>query len=242
MHQKIIYISLLLSIVSISYANTLFEKGYFVKLEYISDEYYLNESLSPARIAEYIHEVNPGRDETSLTNIELAQLIDHISYCYEIDPYIFTGLIRQESGFNENAISSTGAFGLTQMTGIGIKEVNDQLGYRGPSYAKSTVIKFHNTTAKDCTENDWINMWSDGVNMESISAQKNWLKEDPLRQVIYGAILLKTYLAYSADRYSNLDLKDIYIKTLLLYNNDPNEGDKFWKKIFNHAKAIGLEI
>ncbi len=54
-----------------------------------------------------------------------------ISSCFDIDSRILLGLIKLEFEYNQDAVSFSGASGLTQFTTIGIQEVNDQLGIRG---------------------------------------------------------------------------------------------------------------
>jgi len=169
------------------------------------------------------------------------------SYCFGIDPFMFASLIKKESKFHVNAVSTTGAFGLTQMTESGFTEVNEQLGLLGEG--------FHSPNAPNILEKQiqcylagekvWTPFWLDKrfLNKQKIKVReknslsdfefgkqfymirgkgakatrkwlfnksfKLWLKEDPDRQIIYGAILFKIYLNGGN-----------YIKALKNYNAD----------------------
>ena len=78
--------------------------------------------------------------------------------------------------------------------------------------------------------------------MNSIADKKQWLSFDPLRAALYGAVLLKTYLAVAKNKYPRRSLREIYKYALMLYNGDPHEMHRYWEKIFKHSRKLGLKI
>jgi len=56
-----------------------------------------------------------GSSTSSAGESEYASTIDAAASAYGLNPSILTGLVKQESGFNADAVSSSGAEGLTQV-------------------------------------------------------------------------------------------------------------------------------
>lgn len=196
-------------------------------------------STSPTwgNISEMIANKTPDRDASRLTNNELAWKIYSVSQCFEIDPYLFTSLIYQESAFNEVAESSTGAAGLTQFTTIGIKEVNDQLGFRGTDYARQSTTAYLNSAIKSCVIdfvglNRWNNLWDQE---DSLRTMRDRLKRDTNKALVYGAVHLKTQLAVVKTKNPGYSMKNTYKDALMRYNGDESEKDRYQRNIFRNA-------
>ena len=176
-----------------------------------------------------------------------AKKILEVSQCFKIDPWVLTALIQKESSFKKDAISPTGAAGLTQFTAAGFKEVNDQLGFRGREGASETTTLYWKLTIKSCIDESWAELWHDVKLKEDDPEYYNILKQKlidtPDVAIVYGAILLKTYVAHIANRAerNESELKDseIYFNALQIYNGE--EGDakvRYAKNIFLNLKKI----
>jgi len=57
----------------------------------------------------------------------LAINVVRASFCFGNDPFMILAKMRRETNFSRRSISPTGAVGFSQMTGIGVKEVQHQL-------------------------------------------------------------------------------------------------------------------
>ncbi|MCB0414583.1 MAG: hypothetical protein KDD50_09625 [Bdellovibrionales bacterium] len=155
---------------------------------------------------------------------DLPEKITKLSFCFGIDPFVFSGLIQQESKFSTHVVSDGKAVGFTQLTSAAFMEVNEQLGILD----KASPYPFRGKGAKEVFENyiscylgsnkQWVNVWEDptskipvgvtgyvnenikdGRKWRYISRQKKWLAKDPDRYLIYGAIQFKLLLG----RYSS---------------------------------------
>lgn len=197
-------------------------------------------SLTPstADIERYIKKTNFRIDEK--TRHDIAKNVLKVSECLKIDPWILTGLIKKESTFNPFAISPTKAAGLTQFTGIGILEVNDQLGMRGEKYATSESIEYFTTVVRECINPAFVHLW-DRVAVKAddpsfVDLAKKEIMNDVELAVTYGGILLKTYLAYT-DLRTDTKLSQTYFKALQTYNGEPGEAKvKYAKAIFKNLE------
>lgn len=179
--------------------------------------------------------------------LEISSNILKISSCFNLDPWILTGLIQKESSFKRDAVSPTNAAGLTQFTSVGFKEVNDQLGFRGREGASEGAILYFNTKINECVDPAWKNLWDKVSVAEDDPEFYNLLKEEIKKDIgvaiTYGAILLKTYVAYVdlKNIRNNVELptSQIYFQALQIYNGE--EGDakvKYAKAIFQNLKAL----
>lgn len=181
------------------------------------------------RIEDYILQFSAQTDEESLFYVgpmgekngegfdfkreNLPSKLAKLSFCFGIDPLIFTGLVRQESHFYRYAKSTTGASGFTQLTNAAITEVSEQLGLLGSDFhGDGAPETFHSYI--QCylgTEKSWLNPWESGAmatgaqaylksftgsgrKLTRIKEIKQWLNEDPDRNLIYGAIMFKVQL------------------------------------------------
>jgi len=233
-------------------ANGVFSSTY-VDQEWILDSSkpFIEPSVAAPLIETYIHDINPNRDANAPNDIstkDLAKRIAGVSYCFHIDPFVFTSLIRQESiTYNQRADSPTGARGLTQFTTIAVEEVDDQLGIRGNHYARSTAINYFNgVIADDCLEkngefkstgSNYKPLWeldpaSSSIKGSSAQAFKmaKMLVSYPEYALIYGAILLKVNFSlvesgYKTGCYTYKDghpetLADKFKEVVMMYNGD----------------------
>lgn len=227
-------------------ATPVIDKGYRLPKESIAKDFTLMK-LTPEEeyLVKYIIKTNYKipKEEAQL----IASHILKVSACFNIDPWILTGLIQKESSFKRDAVSSTNAAGLTQFTSLGFKEVHDQLGFRGREGASESSITYFNSKINECIDSEWKDLWEKvGVaedHPEFYNLLKEELKNDVNVAVTYGAILLKTYVAYIdiKNTRNNVELptSEIYFQALQIYNGE--EGDakvKYAKAIFQNLKNL----
>ena len=215
-------------------------------------------------IENYIDRNFPNREEKGkkddLSTADLARRIAGASFCFKIDPFIFTALIRQESiNFSQHAVSGTGAVGLTQFTTSGVREVNDQLGIRGKTHAlSSTTEYFSSVLTSSCLADaggfttmgaQYQPLWdqasiekmkyTDGTAPQA-TAMARILDDHPETAIVYGAILLKVKLSEAksgvrpdvmARKPKPSDMAGLYREALMLYNGDPKAQVGYGKRI-----------
>lgn len=224
----------------------LLEKGFRLPVELVNQNYTLMK-LSPLtlQIKEHIVKTNykvPAREAEVI-----AKEILSVSSCFEIDPWILTSLIQKESSFVKHAVSPTGAVGLTQFTSIGIKEVNDQLGYRGREGAPEAVTLFFHERLRDCINPSWVDLWSRieirDEHPEFYKQLKEIIKNDGQSSIVYGAVLLKIYLAFvnyrNTYQVAPMKLSEVYFQALQLYNGEEGEAKlRYAKAIFKNLKLL----
>lgn len=222
------------------------DKGYRIPIEVIAQDFgLLNEEISTQIISNHIAKINrkvPGNEA-----LIISKEIIRVSACLQIDPWILTSLIQHESSFDKNAISRTGAVGLTQFTPIGIMEVNDQLGIRGRVGAPDLTTIYFATAIRNCINPSWIDLWNriDATEENPIyfDLLKEEIKKDITTSITYGVILLKTYLSHvkkkSAQEQTTLSPSEIYFKALVMYNGEPGEAKiNYAKRIFRQLKEF----
>lgn len=221
-------------------------KGFRLPLDIITQDYTLLEKRPEAEyLRRYIQKANykvPSSDAAAI-----AEGLVLVSQCLEIDPWIMTGLVQKESSFIKEAVSPTGAAGLTQFTAIGLKEVNDQLGLRGKTGAPEAVTFYFLTQVRGCVDSEWIELWRK-IEVPENDPQfypllKNQLKQDITSSVLYGAILLKVYLSFITNKNQLetrlLPLIDTYFQALQMYNGEEGEARvKYAKNVFKHTKSV----
>lgn len=202
-------------------------------------------------------------DINGVTETTLASEITTASFCFGTDPFIVASKIRLESRFDMTAISSTGAIGLTQLTTVGLKEILDQLGHRGASYAileNDAFIK----KAIECYAGQSLNkVFFDFPKIgtaktkdreivyssEMIKQLKAWIlppkrlltrdnkKTFIQRQLFMGQILLKIYLAYSKQVMPKATTLKHYETALKMFNGDVKQV-KYAKNVIALSKPI----
>ncbi len=146
---------------------------------------------------------------------KLAKLVTGVAQCFEIDPFIFAGIVEHESRFDKRARSPTGAVGLTQLTCVALNE-NDRLVGINPGALPQTQDYFNritkgseNSSQKSCIEKlmsrvngdrnpQYRHLEERGI--KSDSAKKRELVEQKLTALVSGAILLKQKLSEESRR------------------------------------------
>ncbi|MCO4752976.1 MAG: lytic transglycosylase domain-containing protein [Bacteriovoracaceae bacterium] len=218
--QKNKFIQIIISaLIFLASANSFASGGFFVAFDSLSQTFITTkEEVHPGRIQNYIEDQNPNaRDYSAM----LAENIVEASSCLDLDPIILTALIHKESTFKPDAKSPTGAVGLTQLTSAGIKEIKDQLGYRGLEYTRAENTKYLHLNLQRCMG---VQRYKDFLSVMNKDTQyiKRVVQEQTLTSVYMGAILLKVYLAHIKDGNPSEDINSMYQKALELYNGDDN--------------------
>lgn len=214
----------------------------------IGEAYFLDLDLEKDffRFKDYVEAHAGRRDPTmpipSYTSLDIAYDIFMVSHEMGVDPRVLLALVRKESSYRADAVSPTGAVGLTQFTGLGINEVKDQLGARGTSYALSSTINYW----QELVPRVYKQLSSD-KDLElpqadtTVSSVKEMLVDDPLLAIIYGALLLKTNLAVVKEKNAAanppLSMRDLYRKALENYNGDPPVKEEYAKTILLWAES-----
>lgn len=226
--------------------NTVVDKGFRLPDNFVSKNYSLmKRTPEESYLSDYIIKTNYKIERVEAD--EIAKHIVQIAACFKVDPWILTGLIQKESSFKRDAVSPTNAAGLTQFTTSGLKEVNDQLGFRGKEAATEASILYFNAQILECVDTNWVDLWVRvGVpesHQDFYNLSKGEIKKDIQTAVTYGAILLKTYMAYADLKGSKMEtrpsMSETYYLALQIYNGE--EGDakvKYAKNIFNNLKAV----
>ena len=198
-------------------------------------------------IQDYIEK--ESRDSTEqqngLSDNELSRKIVRASFCFGTDAKMAAAKIRKESVFAKKAVSPTGAVGLSQLTGIAIEEVNDQLGNRGNTHAPKANTTYFRKAIRCYLGRDLKYPWTVGVttagramSKDEITRAKNWIKKDVDRDLIYGHILLKLYLAVTKSNSSGTS--DNYAKAFIRYNGDNARVGKTQRKFVYSKEVMGF--
>lgn len=197
-------------------------------------------ALDPVDLATYIRTANKGIDKA--TAATLAKDIKTVAKCFAIDPRLLAAQIQQESSFDTNAESPTGAAGLMQMTGIGIQEVEDQLGRRGTDQAGSKATKYFKGIVAGCATKAFgedfamrTMLWK---RTKAVSIKKSLIKSEPRVGLVYGAIMLKTLLSKAKTEDSERNMRELYERALSLYNGDPKEQEHYKTVIMQRSNDI----
>jgi hypothetical protein len=226
-----------------AFAEESLDKGYRLPGETIIKDFNLMK-LTPEKhfLASHIIKINYKIPTPQA--LEIAHHILNISACFKIDPWVLTALIQKESSFNKDAVSPTNAAGLTQFTSSGIKEVNDQLGFRGRAGATEGATLYFTSQIRDCIDPSWVDLWVrvelPETDPEFYRQIKEEIKKDIPTAITYGAILLKTYVAFiniknnrsASEEGGDLPKSEIYFRALQIYN-----GEEGTAKV-NYAKNV----
>lgn len=245
MIYKLTIILIFIIATSNAFTQIIINKGYRLSDESITKDFTLMKITPSIQfIAGHIVQVNYKIEKDEA--LEIAQNILTVSACFNIDPWILTALIQKESSFQKTAVSPTNAAGLTQFTSLGLKEVNDQLGLRGRTGATESAILYFSTQVKECIDPNWVDLWIKISLPEEdptfYTLLKEEIKTNTTSAVVYGAILLKTFVAYIDNKNKNSEVKpltsEIYYQALQAYNGE--EGDTkvlYAKSVFKNLKA-----
>lgn len=179
---------------------------------------------------------------------KLAKDIKSVATCFAIDERILASQMRQESNFNPGAESPTHAVGLMQLTGLGIQEIEDQLGARGTLYASSTAITYFNKVRTTCLKKslgwdsaDDMLLWKrvpTGNRQSILATKKSLIKSEPRIGLAYGAIMIKTLLSKAKSEDASRDIENTFRRSLWLYNGDPAEQEHYQNVILERAQGI----
>jgi len=211
----------------------------------ITDAFFIYED-SPSLFSymQYINE-HGKIDSNSYNTLDMAHDMVVVALEFKIDPRILLSLVRKESAFKQDAVSPTGAVGLTQFTEIAIQEVHDQMGIRGGEYARKSTIEYWRDRIPPLYK--WLSdgkEWTWPAKTSPISEVKNNLKNDGLMALIYGTVLLKTNLSYEKHKAGSdsdaLKIRNLYRKALERYNGDPPVMTNYAKKIMLWASYINF--
>lgn len=194
--------------------------GFFVSNSNFRADYTLYLGTHPSRIQDYIEEANPNSRAYSR---ELANEVLNVSSCLGVDPVFMTALIHKESTFYPDAVSRTGAVGLTQMTGAAINELKDQLGLRGREHSRYSNSRYLTRTLRQCMGASEFEAFLQALKSSRIG-MKRAVKRHRIWAVYSGAAVLKVYLADAMDELGRgADMNLVYQKALEQYNGDTNK-------------------
>lgn len=192
------------------------------------------------KVEDMIKVLNADNDDEDKRNhkaIDLfARKITRAAFCFGTDPTFETLKIARESRFVRVGITPNGT-GLTQMTPIGIDEVNDQLGFqrKGKSALAPEENKGVLKAMLKCYNNS---KFGNGI----ARITKKLIVQDFDYDLAAGQMLLKVYLAVSyADskgRYKGKAAVDpqLYGKALHRYNSNPSYVRAYVKFMMDHWK------
>lgn len=204
-------------------------------------------------IATYINKIgkagsNDNEKKNGMSNLALAEKITRLSFCFGTDPYGLAAQIKKESTFERSRISGTGAVGFTQMTGIAIDEVHDQLGNRGIDGAIMENVPYLRTAAA-CylgAGRRFVPMFESGVipkgktvnnNGVYLKKSKTYLRTHVDSDLIYGQITLKVHLARAKKK--GLAGRQAYIDAFKAYNGEPRgRAGKYATEVMTSMKTI----
>ena len=212
-------------------------------------------SVPVGKITAFIDKEAPRNSENKngITNKQLAMKIVRASVCFGNDPYFVAAKLFLETRFDKSRRSSTGAIGISQLTGRGIDEVNDQMGSRGKKYAPKKNKEIFALSVGcyfgSMDDHQFSFMFEDGTIPKGQTTHrskvhrdhaKEWILEDIDRDLIYGNLLLKTYLA--ANHVKDQDLLETYRKGMEHYNGEDKTYKGVKKKVIYAQAALDIYL
>ena len=211
----IVRILFLLSLPSVTQAQ-ISSLGWFVNNNELKATYRVSDQ-SADELASYVVRHSQLEIENAF---QMSLQINVVAECFGFDPLVYSSLVRKESAYKYDAVSPTGAKGLTQMTSAGVQEAHDQLGQRGPEHARRSNTEYFYQVIEDCIEprllsEVFIPVWLRN-GLDNMSDYKNEMINSPKTSLIYGAIQFKTLLAKCV----NSDIWVRYRCALEHYNGD----------------------
>lgn len=235
-------------------------EGYYISRMYLDIKHNLfTTDVKSEKITAYIKKHRPNWDQPFSVEALAARILE-VANILLIDPRIFTALIRKESAFNMNAVSPTGAVGSTQITTIAVKEFMDQVGMTIQSRidADKTAVAFFRDAIKKLIPNldpGVYNFQTQAQENQWAAMFKDWIKSSSSVQTAVGGLILKVYLGYQSkqigldtakniftatDASSLSARKDIYDKSLQMYNGEPGDAKvKYASSILKFSEEIG---
>ncbi len=234
----------LLGLQNIKNVNQDFSSGNFQSDDFLFFNYIEH------RFQKIIEEENPdylsSLSQKDLKNSakEVSYLLEVICRDFKIEKLLLLGLIERESFFRANAISPTGAVGLTQMTKWGIAEVLHQLGVI-PNQADKKAVEVFRRYYNRVNQNLISKYKLPSISSFSKYPSSTWsntktgikkmLISNPALSIVFGAIFMKALIAKNCKtdvcleefqasrtghRASTAFAKEIYEQALISYNGD----------------------
>ncbi len=190
----------------------------------------------------------------------LAKRVLEVSEAMRIDPYIFAGLIQQESG---DFVADTGrnGVGLTQMTNIAIRDAcvalegtTCQKAQANPKYLETWESLFEAGIKSVHYTNDFRSYYpwrsqcifykhscesNCGIDNACMIKIRQHLFQSFKTNLVMGAFTLRNKLGEAKAKRPSLKGSALYLEALELYNGHPSHQVKYAKAIMNrHAPAI----
>jgi len=159
-------------------------------------------------------------------DINLSYSIINVSRATGIDPFIFTSLIKAESTFKPEAISHTGALGLTQMTQIAFSELRNQIGVGDRRFTPRASEHFINMIYNYFENRESTQRYVDFVASTRISRNNRKVLRNLDYSLVSGALLFKLKLALV-----NGDVR----RALEAYNGSPDRVP-YARRILNSTR------
>ncbi|MCC2678256.1 MAG: hypothetical protein K0R29_832 [Pseudobdellovibrio sp.] len=148
----------------------------------------------------------------------LAINVVRASFCFGNDPFMILAKMRRETNFSRRSVSPTGAVGFSQMTGIGVKEVQHQLS--GDERISLPAAR----TAFQQSVRCFSGLSNFEVQRTSTENLKNRIREKWGFDMVFGQILVKTLVsnAKSSQSYGNNTggVVAAYEDAFTVYNGD----------------------
>lgn len=172
-----------------------FQKDYFNPL----GQNYISPSMRKLHLTSVIDHKSSTYNTAEFNQALAIQVID-LSYCLQFDPYVFLGLLYDESRFIYRGTSETDAMGLPQLTTAAIREINHQLGFGPPDtvregndeLVREKIVKCLNDNQEEAQE--FIDIFRGQKARATRAIVKKWIYKD----------------------YSNFEEKKYYMKRVLL--------------------------
>lgn len=159
--------------------------------------------------------------KNGVSTLSTAVQIVRASFCFGNDPLMIVAKIRRETSFSRTEVSSGSAVGWSQMTGAGIKEVQDQMsGNSGISVAnaRSTFQQ-----AVRCFTG--LQNWS--VPSGQRVAVQQRLSQSWAIDLMFGQIMMKAYVSYTRANSGFANTltgnQDAYREAFVMYNGDSRQ-------------------
>jgi len=221
------------------------KKGFILSEAGLRDPGFLYEWPQVSEVEDYIVSINSGAGH-------LTPWIFDIADCLELDPRVLVALVRRESDFREGVTGVNGV-GLVQMTNIGIAEVNFQLGQVEEGKATGYGQEYFGERVDRCLSSSllgphWTPLYQRSEVQEAYryhgeAKAKELMRKlvlDPKTNLVYGAVLLKTYLAVYSKSAENQEER--FWKALRRYNGHPKHREAYATQVLKWAAQVGNAI
>lgn len=167
-------------------------------------------------VEEYIRTNARADAETKngMTHRRLAIQVVRASMCFGTDPFMVLSKMRRETHFSRSEVSPTEAVGFSQMTGAGIREVQDQMS--GDSSISMGNAKSTFQMAIRCfTGIENFQVPTGGRVDVQTRLTRYWALD-----MIFGQIMTKALVSYVKSGNSSITNTTAYRETFAMYNGD----------------------